>query len=231
MGLYAMADFHLAIGVADKPMDVFGKVWQNYMTKIEENCRKVLTDNDVLLIPGDVSWGTYTSQAENDLKFINSLPGKKVISRGNHDYWWTSAKKLDELKEKLQLDTLIFLHNSFYQYENTAICANRGWNYSLSEENVKIYKRELLRMELSLQMAEKAGFSEKIAVTHYPPVTPDGNVDENYLAFFEKYGVTLCLYGHLHNVRKENVFEGMAKNVEFRLVSADYLEFMPFRIK
>ncbi len=230
MGLFAMADFHLAVGVKDKPMDVFGKSWYNYMERIEQNCKNILSENDVLLIPGDISWGTYTSQAEEDLMFIENLPGTKVITRGNHDYWWASAKKLSELKEKLGLGSLVFLHNSFFVYENIAVCANRGWNYSASDENVKIYNRELLRMELSLEMAEKAGFKDKIAVTHFPPVTADKIPDENYMRLFEKYGVYMCLYGHLHNIKKEDVCEGKFGGVELRLVSSDYLEFKPLKI-
>ncbi len=231
MGLYAMADFHLAIGVKDKPMDIFGRNWHNYMEKIKENCNICLTEDDVLLIPGDISWGTYMSQAENDLKFIEELPGKKVISRGNHDYWWASAKKLEEMKQRLELHSLIFLHNSFFEYEDIAVCANRGWNYSASSENVKIYSRELLRMELSLDVAEKAGFKSKIAVTHYPPILPDGTPDGRYIELFKKYNVALCLYGHLHNVKDSEVFEGEYCGIDFKLVSSDYLDFMPFKIR
>ncbi len=230
MGLYAMADFHLAVGVEDKPMDVFGGSWHGYMEKIKKNCHDILTDNDVLLIPGDISWGTYTSQAEADLEFINSLPGTKVISRGNHDYWWTSAKKLGEMKERLGLSSLVFMHNSFFKYENIAVCGNRGWNYSGSEENIRIYNREVLRMELSLELAEREGFKEKIAVTHYPPIKPDGTPDENYTNLFKKYGVTLCLYGHLHNVYKTDAFEETFEGVRYKLVSSDYLMFKPYRI-
>ena len=224
-----MADFHLAIGVKDKPMDIFGVRWSGYMDKIGKNCMDILGEDDVLLIPGDISWGTYTSQAEEDLRFIEELPGRKVISKGNHDYWWTSAKKLNELKERLELKSITFLHNDFFVYENVAVCANRGWNYSMSEENLKIYKRELIRMELSLSAAEKAGFKEKIAVTHYPPII-EKKPDKEYMSLFEKYGVKTCLYGHLHNISAGDVFEGVCGSTEFKLVSSDYLNFMPLRI-
>lgn len=230
MALYAMADFHLCMGVKNKPMDVFGGRWNGYTDKIYNNCRSLLSGNDVLLIPGDISWGTYTNQAIEDFKFISSLPGLKIISRGNHDYWWTTKNKLDKMMTDLNITDIKFLHNNFYSYKNTAVCGCRGWIYSDLPENVKIYKRELLRLEYSLADAEKNGFETKIAVMHYPPYKTAESPDENIFELLKKYNVSKCLYGHLHGNFDKPILQGDFGGIEFSLVSADYLNFMPKKI-
>ncbi len=229
MSLFAMADFHLSKSIKNKPMDVFGKTWENYMQKIEKNCNNILKPDDVLLIPGDISWGTYANEIKEDLKFIENLPGKKIISKGNHDYWWIGAKKLEELKEDFDIKTLNFLHNNFFAYQDIAICGNRGWIKSDADENKKIYARELIRLELSLKEAEAAGYSKKIVMTHFPPCCNSEKVFDDFFEIISKYNVQRCIYGHLHN-NFSMAFTGMYGNVRFDLVSADYLEFKPLLI-
>lgn len=229
MSLFAMADFHLSKSIKDKPMDIFGKRWENYMQKIEDSCKTVLSENDVLLIPGDISWATYANELKSDLDFIENLPGKKIISKGNHDYWWTSAKKLEELKAGFNIKTINFLHNNFFVYGDTAICGNRGWIKSESDENKKIYDRELIRLELSLKAAQNAGYDKKIVMTHYPPCSGNDEIFEDFLEIINKYNVKRCIYGHLHN-NFSSAFTGMCGDIKFDLVSADYLDFIPLKI-
>lgn len=230
MALYAMADFHLSFGITDKPMDIFGLAWQGYMEKIEKNCRDILTDDDTLLMPGDFSWATYLDQAVADFDFLQSLPGRKIISKGNHDYWWETVSKLNKFKNEKNYDSVNFLHNNFYIYDDVAICGNRGWIFSASEEDVKIYERELQRLQISLEAAEKAGFSKKIVITHFPPLTALEAGDGRIIDLLKKFGVTECLYGHLHNVSPKDNVSMSVGDIRFRLVSADYLEFKPLRI-
>lgn len=230
MALYAMADFHLCIGVKDKPMDVFGGRWDGYIDKIYQNCKRLLKADDVLIIPGDISWGTYMHQAAEDFKFISSLPGTKIISRGNHDYWWTTKNKLDKMMEEMEITNIKFLHNNFYSYGDTAICGSRGWIYSETPENTKIYNRELMRLEYSLEAANKNGFLKKIAVMHYPPYKTPDFPDENIFKILKKYNVEKCLYGHLHGNFDKPVLQGEYNGIEFSLISADYLNFVPKKI-
>ncbi len=230
MSLYAMADFHLCIGVKDKPMDVFGGRWEGYTDKIYENCNRLLTDDDTLLIPGDISWGTYTHQSVEDFKFISALPGTKIISRGNHDYWWTTKSKLDKMMQELEITNIKFLHNNFYAYGDVAICGCRGWIYSAAPEDIKVYKRELLRLEYSLEAAERAGYGRKIAVMHYPPYKTADCPDENIIGILKKYNAEICLYGHLHGSFGKPILQGIYSGIDFSLISADYLDFVPKKI-
>lgn len=230
MALYAMGDLHLSLGIKDKPMDVFGAGWQDYMEKINEKCRRVLTDDDLLLIPGDISWATYMQQATEDFDFIEALPGRKIISKGNHDYWWDTISKLNKFKIEKEYKTIEFLHNKFFVYDNMAICGNRGWVFSASQEDIKIYDRELSRLELSLAAAEKAGFDKKIVMTHFPPLPALQAGDGRMVDLMRKYGVTECVYGHLHNISPNENQTQTINGIRFRLVAADYLEFNPLKI-
>ena len=169
-------------------------------------------------------------QATADFEFIEALPGRKIISKGNHDYWWDTVSKLNKYKNEKGFKTVEFLHNNFFVYEEIAICGNRGWIYTSSQEDIKIYERELSRLELLLQAAEKAGYNKKTVMTHFPPLTALEAGDGRMLDMMKKYGVTECVYGHLHNVNpKENHAQTIC-GIRFRLVAADYLEFNPLRI-
>lgn len=230
MALYAMADLHLSLGIKDKPMDIFGAGWHNYMEKIEENSKSVLKEDDVLLLAGDLSWATYMEQATADFELIESLPGKKIISKGNHDYWWDTVTKLNKFKNEKGFKTIEFLHNNFFVYEDYAICGNRGWIYSSSQEDIKIYDRELSRLQLSLETAEKAGYNKKIVMTHFPPLTALEAGDGRMIDIMKEYGVKQCVYGHLHNINPSENHTTTISGIKFRLVAADYLEFNPVRI-
>lgn len=232
MAIYALSDFHLYLGIKDKPMDVFGGHWEGHMERLRVNCSRLLTEKDTLLIPGDISWATYLDQALEDFMFIHHLPGKKIISKGNHDYWWTTGKKLSEFKERHGLDSLFFLHNNFYDCQGWAICGNRGWideqTEAFTQQDRTIFQRELCRLELSLQAAQEAGYGKnKIVMTHYPPAAGPQQPNPQILQLLQKYEVSWCVYGHLHGVNPQYCLQGMHGGVHFRFVSCDCVEFMP----
>jgi predicted phosphohydrolase len=229
MSVFAIADLHLGFAV-NKPMDVFGDVWQNHPKKIETQWRKKVRDQDTVLLPGDISWGINAIQATPDLQFLNSLPGKKYISRGNHDYWWGSLNRVNQL-----------LGSSFTAIQRNAVdcgefilAASKGWNTPLWDgykpnEDDKLYKRELDRMQIALRIAEslrKQG-QKLVYMMHFPPVV-NGRPSE-FAETLSLSGVSLCIYGHLHGSWSDEVNMDY-KGVRYRLVSADYLNFEPLDI-
>lgn len=233
MSIYTLSDLHLAFGV-DKPMDIFGYGWENYMERIETNWKNTVSPTDTVIIGGDISWGTYLEDIKPDFDFLESLPGRKILLKGNHDYWWESLTKLRRFSDEMGYKTIEFLHNTSVIAENTAICGTRGWidksadNFKTDDE--KIYSRELGRMELSLCDGIKHNPERIIAVLHYPPITKDKTINEDYMDLFIKYNVSTCIYGHLHSASFRNAVEGVINGVEFRLVSADYLRFLPQKL-
>lgn len=231
MSIYAIADLHLSFDERiDKPMDIFGSQWENHAERLKENWIKTVTDEDTVIIPGDISWALVKDEAYKDIEWIHNLPGKKVITKGNHDLWWTGITKLNKL-----YDDVYFLQNTIYETEGVAICGSRGWlcpGYDgFTEQDEKIYRRELLRLEASLEMAKKAGFEEIIGVLHYPP-TNDKFQKSGFTELFEKYGVKNVIYGHLHG--KDSYKHGLQANyngVNYSLVSLDYLDACPKLIR
>jgi len=236
VALFALSDLHLSLGT-DKPMDVFGPTWQNHTEKIKENWNKTVGTDDLVIISGDVSWATYLDEAKKDLEFVNSLPGKKLITKGNHDYWWESITKLEKFKAENNLNSISFLHNSFLTYENFSIGATRFWltpqSDSFNKEDKKIYERELIRLSISLEKLDKECLSDntRVAVLHFPPVNCQGKCDEDVMKIFKKYNVKKCIYGHLHGEGIKNAFTGSIDGVDFYITSADALDFTPLRIK
>lgn len=232
MAIYAISDLHLALSV-DKPMDVFGARWADYMDRLEENWRTTVGEEDYVLVPGDISWATYLNQAYEDFKFIDGLPGKKIISKGNHDYWWTTKNKLDQFIVENEFSTIAFMHNNSYNIEDTAICGTRGWSLpgeaGFSHEDMKIYQRELQRLEHSLKEAAIPDDGRIIAAMHFPAFNSKGVFSE-FLDIMQKYNVQLCIYGHLHGEAHKRAVEGLVKGIEFRLVAADYIGFKPVRL-
>ena len=236
MAIYALSDLHLYKSIKEKPMDIFGPEWDNHMKKLWEGC-KILSQEDVLLVPGDISWAMYLKESFEDLKFIEEIPGRKIISKGNHDYWWESHKKLKEYIDACGFKTISFLHNNFFEYGEIALCGNKGYFYNPAgyEENPSenaqhdrlLYERELARMELSLEAAEKAGFKRKVFQTHYPPSKNMKEPDEKVLELFGKYGVEACVYGHLHAASRWKNFEGSFGGTEFFYVSCEHNNFTP----
>lgn len=231
MALYSIADLHLPLGI-DKPMDIFGKNWENYVERIADNWQGKIKANDTVVLAGDFSWATYLEQAYKDFEFLNKLNGKKIILKGNHDYWWTTMNKLNEFIADNGFDSVSFLQNNSYMYGDTAICGTRGWIHpawdSFDAEDEKIFNREVLRLELSLKCVKEC--SEIYVFTHYPPRS--NKLESNaFVEMMEAYPVTKCVYGHLHGTAHKNAVEGSVGNIEYKLVSADYLKFDPVLIK
>ncbi len=235
MAVYTLSDLHLAKSI-DKPMDIFGMGWSGYMEKIQQNWQSTVDKSDTVIIGGDLSWSMYLGECKADFDFLENLNGTKVILKGNHDYWWESITKLNNYVSANGYKTMHFLHNNSYVAENIGIFGTRGWLTPLfdnfKEADRKIYQRELIRLELSYNhlMSIKKDDTVPVAVLHYPPVTKDGELDEGYKEFFEKYDIKYCIYGHLHGVGAQSSFNGEACGVKFKLVSADFLEFKPFKL-
>jgi uncharacterized protein len=233
MAIFAISDLHLALSVY-KPMDVFGGRWNNYMEKLKTEWERCVTGNDTVIVPGDISWATYIEQAFEDFNLINSLPGMKIISKGNHDYWWTTLKKLEKYVEENDFRTIKFMHNNNYKIEETYICGTRGWicpgEDKFSAEDSKIFSREVQRLELSLKSTEKGGAEDILVAMHYPPFNPRGEKSD-FVEIMNSYGVKTCIYGHLHGESCKNAVEGNVEGIDFICVSADSLNFKPLKLK
>lgn len=228
MALYCISDLHLGFNV-DKPMDIFGDKWVDHAEKIKANWREKVKDDDTILIAGDISWSMHSDDSKYDLDWISNLPGKKIISKGNHDYWWSSISKLNAM-----YDNIKFLQNNFYTYEEYAICGTRGWicpgSDKFSAKDQKIYLREQIRLKLSLDAARKEGFEKIIVMLHYPP-TNDKFEDTELIKIIKEYKVEKVIYGHLHGPSLYgNLFDGVFDGVEYILSSADFLDFNPKKI-
>ena len=226
MALYVIGDTHLSLG-SSKPMDVFGGAWEGYVEKLTEGL-SVLTDEDTLVIAGDVSWGMSLEESEKDFAWLNSWPGKKIILKGNHDYWWNTAAKMNRFFQEKGFDTLYILHNNCYHYGDFALCGTRGWFYEEEKEgqSAKVFNRELQRLETSLKAA---GEAEKLCFLHYPPYYT-GYICQPILDILEKYRVKTCYYGHLHGGSHRLAVQGERGGVAYRLISADFLKFRPEKI-
>lgn len=223
MALFAISDLHLSLGT-DKPMDVFGDCWKNYEQKLKDNWENNVTDDDYIILNGDNSWATYIQNAEEDFAFIHSLPGKKILCKGNHDYWWTTMNKQKVFCAEKGYDSIDFLHNNYFLYKNVAICGTRGWQITINdEEDQKIYTRELGRLEASIKMSLKDNPQDVVVALHYPP-------DDNFKEIIKKYDINKCVYGHLHAYAHKNAINGTIDGVDYRLVSCDFLNFMPLKI-
>jgi len=223
MTIYGIADLHLDSS-GEKQMDVFGENWNEHEKKIFDYWRKTVKEDDLVLIPGDISWALKPEAAYEDLKKIEELPGIKVISKGNHDYWWVTKNKL----ELLGLKTIHFLHNNNYIYNNIAICGTRGWPPKDSDEfdihDEKIFNRELNRLSLSLDSV-KTQVDKKIAILHYPPFNIRSREPNEFVEVMLSKGVSICVYGHLHAEGHKFAIEGNIKGIEFHCISSDFINF------
>ena len=225
MSLFAIADLHLSLGV-DKPMDIFGARWENAVEKLENNWRAKITDADTVVIAGDVSWGMTAQEALPDLQFLNRLPGKKLLMKGNHDYWWSTLKKLHALLEEHDLSTIDFLFNNAYPVGEKTVCGSRGWNiFGDSAQDNKLLRREVMRLEVSCKEALQTG-GEPVVFMHYPPLSPMSSCTL-FSDVLSKYGIKKCYYGHLHAGGKGRAFEGVKDGVTYQLISADVIQFNP----
>ena len=227
MALYAIGDLHLCLG-APKPMDIFGGAWVGYMEKLRQGMQ-VLTEEDTLVLMGDLSWALDLESAKADFAWIAALPGRKIILKGNHDYWWSTAAKFTRFCQENGFENLFLLNNNCYFYENIAICGTRGWFYEeerSGQHDEKVFRRELGRLEASLKAA---GEQEKLVFLHYPPRYKGYECPE-ILSLLERYGVRRCFYGHLHGGSRSLAREGLWNNIDYRLLSADQLDFRPMQI-
>ena len=228
--IFTIADLHLPLGI-DKPMDVFGQSWENYVERLQSNWQSVVVEKDTVVIPGDFSWATYIEQSKRDFDFLESLNGRKIILKGNHDYWWTTMTKLDEFVKKNGYNTISFLHNNAYEAEGISICGTRGWlcpgcsGYKESSE--KYFNREVARLEISLKTATT---DEKYVFTHYPPMSNMYQCNA-FVDMMKKYNVKKCFYGHLHGKSHDFRLSEEYDGIKYFLVSSDFLSFMPKRIK
>ena len=224
MALYAIGDTHLSLA-SDKPMDVFGGGWTGYVDKLKEGFQ-IISPEDTVVICGDVSWGMSLEEARADFAFLDALPGgRKLLLKGNHDYWWTTASKMKAFFAENGFSTLDILHNNCHFYGETALCGTRGWFYEedRGEHSAKIFNRELIRLEASLKAA---GEREKLCFLHYPPLY-QGYRCQEIIDLLERYSVKLCCYGHLHGGSHRLAVTGRQGAVDYRLVAADYVGFTP----
>lgn len=209
-------------------MEVFGPHWTNYEERIMDHWKKIIHDDDLVLIPGDISWAMDESEAYHDLIRIENLPGKKVLLKGNHDYWWSSLKKLS----KFEFKTIFFLQNNSFEYGDFVIAGTRGWTDTKTKDftplDQKVFDRELIRLELSLKSANNE--KEIICLLHYPPFS-DNLLPNEYGDLMEKYNVRTCIYGHLHGDGLQNVIEGSYNGIDYLCTSSDYLSFIPKKIR
>ena len=227
MALYAIGDLHLSLG-ADKPMDIFGGAWTGYMDKLREGM-SVITEQDTTVLLGDLSWALDLTNAKADFAWIDRIPGRKIILKGNHDYWWSTAAKFYKFCQENGFSNQFILNNNHYEYEGYAICGTRGWFFEeerSSDHDGKVFRRELLRLEASLK---SAGDLPKLVFLHYPPRYKGYECPE-ILELLKKYEVRQCFYGHLHGASHGLAMEGLWDGVQFRLVSADRLNFRPFKV-
>jgi len=227
MALYAIGDLHLSLG-GEKPMHVFGEQWRDHDQKLKEGFARVGPE-DVTVLCGDLSWGMSLQEAEEDFRFIHGLPGKKIILKGNHDYWWSTANKAYSFFREKGFDSLQILHNNSYVYGDYALCGTRGWFYEEEtggEHDEKIMRREILRLEASLK---SAGEREKLVFLHYPPIYQKYRCEE-ILELLERYGVSLCCYGHIHGKGCHAAFNGWVGRTKYQLLSADAVDFTPVKL-
>lgn len=227
MALYAIGDLHLSMG-SDKPMDVFGERWANHTDKLREGFA-ALNDEDVCVLCGDLSWAMGLDASAEDFRFIDALPGRKIVLKGNHDYWWSTASAAKRMFERNGIYSIEILYNNAFFYRNYAICGTRGWFYEEetgAEHDKKIMRREIMRLEASLKAG---GEQEKLVFLHYPPIFQRYRCQE-ILDLLREYRVSLCCYGHIHGKGCVSAFNGLREGTEFRLVSADFVNFSPVKL-
>jgi predicted phosphohydrolase len=244
MALFVLSDPHLAIRHSEKSMEAFGQRWQNYVSRIEKNWRAVVNDRDTVVLPGDISWAMTLEGAREDFAFLHSLPGQKLIGKGNHDFFWTTASKMNAFFEQNGFDSLHILYNNAYLIENMIVCGTRGWFYDEKLQNTvgevdydKIVGREVGRLRLSLDAARKIQ-TEELAATgcereivpflHFPPVFGDFRC-RAIMDVLSEYGVRRCYYGHIHSdlpVGQPAQVDG----IHYILCAADHLRFTPLPV-
>lgn len=229
MSLFVIADLHLSFG-ANKPMNIF-RGWDNYEERLEKNWRSLVTDEDTVVIPGDISWAMKLNECYEDFKFIHNLPGKKLFLKGNHDYWWDTRRKIENYLRENGFDSIEIVFNSAKAVGEYAVCGTRGWFYDAeADSDKKVLNREVGRLRTSITEALKTGL-EPVVFLHYPPVYGDQRCDD-ILNVLKEYNIKKCYYGHLHgsNVAKKAV-TGEFEGINFKLISSDYVKFVPILVR
>ncbi len=232
MSLFVMSDTHLSLGV-NKPMDIFGNRWNNYIEKIESNWCSAVRSDDTVIISGDISWAMTLEEAKKDLLFLESLPGKKILGRGNHDYWWDTVRKMTAFFEKNNINSINFLYNNAYAINDIVVCGSRGWYNDQKtapddSDYKKIVLREVARLELSFNCADTLQ-GERVVFMHFPPVFKNYLCNE-MIDVLHKHHIQRCYYGHIHTMYDiPAVFE--YENITFTITSSDYLNFTPLYVK
>lgn len=229
MSIFVIADLHLSFK-NPKPMDIFGDNWENHAEKIKKDWITKVTEKDLVVLPGDFSWETYLEDTILDFEYINNLPGKKLMLKGNHDYWWTTITSMKKFLQENNFTNIDFLYNNSFEFEEKILCGTRGWNITDEENNEKIINRELGRLELSLQDGIKKYNEGKeiIVFMHYPPITNNtiySGAENKFINLMKKYNIKKCYYGHLHGQSIKDAVEGEIQGINFKLVSADSLDF------
>ena len=245
MSIYVIGDLHLSFN-EDKPMDIFGDNWSGHEEKIKKDWIEKVTDNDVVILPGDFSWSMKLEDTEKDFEFINKLPGQKLLLKGNHDYWWNTITKMKKFLEEKEFNNIDFIYNTGFIFENYIVAGTRGWSLLEEDKDEKVLNRELARLETSIKHGlQKAlscendeeqkvhGQKELIVFMHYPPISNTkilNHEEAQFVEIMKKYNVKKCFYGHLHGASIKDAFEGEFEGIEFKLISADGLDFKLYKI-
>ena len=235
MALFVIADLHLDTKSGEKSMEIFGNRWHDYVKKIQKNWSRVVAEEDTVIVPGDISWALTLEDAKEDLLWINALPGQKILMKGNHDFWWSTASKMGKFFAEHGMDRIELLSNNAIESENYILAGSRGWftdrAMQTASQNVdyeKIINREVIRLRMSLDAAKRLQEEtekEILVFLHFPPVWSDFECAE-ILSLLKEYSIKRCYFGHIHgSYTSSGVFEH--EGVEFRMISADYLDFIP----
>ncbi len=248
MSIYVIGDLHLSFGV-NKPMDIFGDNWKGHEEKIKKDWIEKVTDNDLVILPGDFSWSMKLEDTLKDFEYINNLPGKKLFLKGNHDYWWNTVTKMRKFLEENNFKNIDFIYNQGYVFENYIITGTRGWSLLEENKDEKVLNRELVRLETSIKdglqkdiqdliingkecIGERAQ-KELIVFMHYPPISDSkilNNDEAKFVEIMKRFNVKKCFYGHLHGASIKDAFEGECEGIKFKLISADALNFKLLKI-
>ena len=224
MSLFAISDLHLSLGV-DKPMDVF-RGWENYVERLEENWKQLVSPEDTVVIAGDISWGLDLAETVEDFKWIDRMPGQKILLKGNHDLWFSTKSKVERFFQEQGFTTLKILFNNAYRYEDLVLCGTRGWMNDQTDK--KVLNRECGRLRLSLEEGKKLG-GTPVVFLHYPPVYGSGDCPE-ILEVLHQYQIEQVYYGHIHGYSAGHAINGVREGIHFQLLSCDYLHFTPMKI-
>ncbi len=230
MSIYIIGDLHLSFS-QNKPMSIFGDNWENHEEKIRNNWINIVKEDDTVILAGDFSWATYLNDTYKDFEYINNLPGKKLFLKGNHDYWWETVSKMKKYLKENEFNEIDFIYNNAHVCEEYIIAGTRGYTLGGDESDDKILRRELLRLEISLEKAKEFNSKleeqkEIIVIMHYPPITDKNEQDTNkFIELMKKYNVKKCYYGHLHGPSINNAVEGNINGINIELISADKVKF------